>query len=97
MELEDEADGRGSVLGGVAQPVDPLAAHPDRAGVGPVEGADEVQQGALAAARRPGDGDELACGGFERDLVERDDAAVLVRLPHPLDRELDAAHFTVIA
>src|SRR5439155_1484711 len=54
VELEDEADGPGAVLGRIAQLVHPLAADPDRARVGLVERADEVQQGALAAARRPG-------------------------------------------
>jgi hypothetical protein len=95
VELEDEPDRRGAVLRGVAELVDPLAADPDLARVGPVESADEVEQRALAAARGAGHGDELARGRLERDLVERDDAALLVGLPHPVDGELDAAHFTV--
>ena len=62
---------------GRGQPVDPLAAQPDLAAGGGLEAAENVQQGGLARAGRPHDGDELADGeldvhpadGLHRDAV----------------------------
>ena len=59
MELEDEADGRRSVLRRVVQMAQIRSADRDRALVGQVERADEVQQRALATAGRADDGREL--------------------------------------
>jgi len=44
----------------VAEPVDPLAADPDRPGGGPVQPGDEVEQRGLATAGWSHDGDGLA-------------------------------------
>ena len=94
MELEDEADGVGAVAGRVVEPGHVLAADPDLAGVGPVERADQVEERALAAARRPGERDELARVELERDVLECADAAALEALPHMPDVDLGATHFT---
>ena len=48
-----------------------LAVDADRAGVGRDEAAHDVQEGALAAAARADDGDELALAGGE--LIDLDD------------------------
>ncbi len=60
----------------------------DRAGGGPVEPGDEVQQRRLAATRRADEADELARGDVERDVVEREGvracgAVHLRHLAHP--------------
>ena len=53
MELEDEADGRGAVLGGVVERLEPLAADRDRARVGPVERADRFRSVLLPPPEGP--------------------------------------------
>ena len=47
------------------------AVHPDRAGAGLEEAEQQVGQGSLAGARRPGDGDEPAGGDDELDIHQR--------------------------
>src|SRR5581483_1988008 len=90
MELEDEADGARAVARGVAQPLDPLAGDEDRAGVGPVERADQVQERALAAARGPRDRDELARLDREGDVAEGDDPPVLEGLRDAVEDDVGA-------
>ena len=90
MELKDEADRRGAVLGGV-QPFERGAVNRDRAGVRPVERPDQVQQGALPAAGRPGQRDELARLEPQRRGVEGTDATTLERLADAVDDDLGAA------
>ena len=90
MELEDKADGGGAVLSRVVHALEQLAADGDRAGVGSVEQADQVEKGALAAAGRPGERDELAGRDPERDTVERPDAAVIEGLDDTLDDDFGA-------
>jgi hypothetical protein len=72
-------------------PIEALAGDADAPGRRPVEGADQVQQGALAAARRPGDGDELALPDAQRDVCERCDPDVLERARDAVDDDLGVA------
>ena len=96
MELEDEADDPGAVVGGIGERVDALAADGDRAGVRPVESSDEVQERALPGAGRAGQRDELARLDAQRDILERGDAPVLEALADVLEDDLGArAHFAV--
>ena len=97
MELEDEADGLGPVVRRIVEPADVHAVDVDLARVGPVERADEIQQGALPAAGRTGERDELARLDPERDVLERADASVLEALPDVLDDDRRAAHFFTTA
>src|SRR5262249_33433920 len=60
-----------AMAGGVVEPFERLVVDRDRAGVRPVECADEVEQCALAGAGRSGERDELAGRHAERDLLER--------------------------
>jgi hypothetical protein len=78
VELEDEADDRRPVAGAVLGP-ERQAGDRDLPGRRPVEGTDQVQQGALAAARRPGDGNELALLDAEGDIHERRNPPLLER------------------
>jgi hypothetical protein len=59
VELEDEADRRGPVLGRV-QAVELAPVDLDRAAVRPFERADQVEQRALARPGRTGECDQLA-------------------------------------
>ena len=63
-ELEDEADVAAAKEGALAvvQRRQLLPAQPQPAAVGPVDAAEQVEQGALAAAAAAQDGDELALG-----------------------------------
>jgi hypothetical protein len=54
----------------VVEVADLAALEPDGAGVRPVQGAEQVQQGALTRAGRADDGHELAAGQRQRDAVE---------------------------
>ncbi len=90
MPLEHEPDRRGAILVGPLERVEPLPADLDRAGVGPVERADEVQDRALPRPGRTGERDELAGLDAERDVAERGDAAALEALPHPVDDDRGA-------
>ncbi len=71
--LEDETDGV------IAQARKPgfrnaghlLAAEPVAPAGGPIEQAQDVEQGGLAASRRAGDGDELAGRDLQRDALQR--------------------------
>ncbi len=89
MELEDEPNGLGAVLGRVVQLLDGLSSDSDRAGIGTVECAHEVEKRALAAAGRPGEGDELPWLDPERDVLERPDAPILERLADVLELDAD--------
>src|SRR5204862_198406 len=73
-----------------------LAVHPDAAAaLGLDEAADDVQEGALAAAARPDDGDELALAHAEPlDVEDRQRLAVLrIDLPDAGSFQRDYAHF----
>ena len=75
--LEDVGDRRpssGRVLGG--SPMAPLDVADDGAAGRPVEAGDQPQQGRLAAARRPQQGEELAGLDVEVDALDGDHAAV---------------------
>jgi hypothetical protein len=71
-ELEDEADRPRAQRGEppVARGVDAFAVELDGAVVGAVEPRDQVQEGRLAGARAPDDGDELAALHVELGPVE---------------------------
>ena len=56
-------------------PRDVLPGEDDLAAVGLDEPGDHAEQRALAAARGPEEGEELAGGGVEGHLVDRDDGA----------------------
>ncbi|GAA4995041.1 hypothetical protein GCM10025734_25460 [Kitasatospora paranensis] len=58
------------------------AGHLDVAGGRPVEAGDQVEQGRLAAARGTEQGDELAGGDVERDVVQ--DGVALPGRPNDL-------------
>ena len=90
MRLEDEADRRRAVLGRVAA-VERHSIDDDRPGVGTVEGADQVEQRALAAPRRPGQRRELARLELERRLVQRADPTAVERLADAVDDDPRAA------
>jgi hypothetical protein len=90
VELEDEPDSGGSILGGVTS-VERLAVHDDASGIGPVERTDEVQQRALSASRRPRERDELTSVELERSILERADPPVLERPADMFDDDLGAA------
>src|SRR5438046_7794005 len=73
-----------------------LAVHPDAAAaLGLDEAADDVQEGALAAAARPDDGDELALAHAEPlDVEDRQRLAVLrIALPDAGSLQRAYAHF----
>jgi hypothetical protein len=53
-----------------------LATDSDRAGVGPVEASDQVQQRGLPGSGRSGDRQQLRCGDRQRDPAQRLDPAV---------------------
>ena len=101
MELEDEADlpvphrrERGGGLLAVHQPVEPDLARRRR-----VEGAQQVEQRALARAARPHDGDELPPAHRQvhaRQHLDRGAVAAAVQLPESLGLE-DRAHSWRIA
>ena len=60
---------------------DVAAVEPDRAGVGPVEPGDEIEQRRLAGAVRADDADELALGDVEIDAIDGGQAAEAPRQP----------------
>ncbi len=93
VELKDEAHRRRPVAGRVRKLSEIRSADGDRARVGEIEGADEVQQRALAAAGRPHDRREVPRLELERDLVECDDAAAFERLRDTVDDDVDAPPF----
>src|SRR5512139_309479 len=76
IELEDEPDMRGAPGGELrfGQTGDVDVPHGDRAGVGPVQTRNEIQQGALAGARRAHERQEFPLDDGQRDALEhRDD------------------------
>ena len=70
-------------------------ADDDRAGVRTVERADQVEERALARARRAGERDELSRLDGERDVLERPHPSVLERLADVIDDDPRAAHLSV--
>ena len=90
-ELKDEADAPQPQLRELAlgAPVDAFAGHGDPAGLRPVQGADEVQQGRLARARAARDGHHLAASHGEpgpvEDLPPRAPLSVVLDQPRRLD------------
>jgi hypothetical protein len=72
--LEDDADVAAQVGDrGAAQARDVAAEEQDPPLVGPLGGEDQLEQGALAGARRAGEEDEGALLDGERDVVEGHD------------------------
>src|SRR4029453_11413750 len=67
------------------EPVHPLAGQRHRPGGGPLKAADGLQQGALAGAVGPDDGEDLALVDPERDAVNGWETAEA--LLHRVDRE----------
>ena len=86
MGLEDEADAFAAKGGEgvVVEPGEAVAFEEDLAGVGAVEGADDVEEGALAGAGGSDDGDGLALadeeGGVAKDGEGRGVALGLIGL-----------------
>ena len=79
VELEDEAEGLVAQLVALAgrQVVDASAVEADAALVGPVEGAEQVQQRALAGAGGADDAEELAGADVQVDAAQdADDVGV---------------------
>jgi hypothetical protein len=93
--LEDEADVVAAHAGQLAlgASVEPAADHLDRAGLGPVQGAEEVQERRLARPRASDDGHELARVHLDRGAVEHapGGAAAAVRLHEAPRRDDDHA------
>jgi hypothetical protein len=83
--LEDEAEGQQAQAGalGVGEGVHrgPVQEHLPRRG--PVEEADELQQGALAGARGADDGDELPVVDAQADVAQGDDLVLPVEVGPP--------------
>ena len=79
VRLEDEADlpvpHRGELL--IVQGAQILPVESDRPAGGPVERADDVQQGALARTGGADDGEGFAPRDFERHIVEHSQSASL--------------------
>src|SRR5574341_977396 len=79
MELEDEADlavAKERLLA-LAQCEDIDTIEQDGAVCRPVEGTEQVQQGTLADARLPHDGDGLAGSNLQREIREHLDATAI--------------------
>ena len=57
----------------LGEPVDALAGNLDLAGVGAIDAAEQVEQRRLARAGRPHDGDEIAAGDRQIEMVEDGD------------------------
>src|SRR5439155_26836478 len=85
--LEDDPDvGKGLAHDGVT--------YPDRAAAHRREARDQLEQGGLAAAARPYQGDELVLGDVERDALDRGDQVAAtgpVGLLHALESDQDLA------
>ena len=80
--LEGARDAERAPAAGVGTRANELAADGDRAAVGPVDAADEVDQRALAGAVRADDRADLAARDREVDIGERGDAAERQRHAH---------------
>src|SRR5439155_25335733 len=68
--------------------------YPDRAAAHRREARDQLEQGGLAAAARPYQGDELVLGDVERDALDRGDQVAAtgpVGLLHALESDQDLA------
>src|SRR5690348_3661472 len=65
------------------------AVHHDAPAVGLVKSGEEVQERALAAARRTAERNGLALCRFEIDTAENRDRAVVIALPHVFSAEHD--------
>jgi hypothetical protein len=91
VELEDEAD-RGSPVVGAVDGIERSPVDLDRAGVGRVQRAEQVEERALAAPGRSGERDELARGQPQGRPVEGLDPAALEGLLDPVDDDRRPAH-----
>ncbi|MNO91701.1 hypothetical protein D3C76_832530 [compost metagenome] len=90
--LEHEADAFAAQRGaaGFVEPGGGFAAQPEFAGIGRIQQAEDVQQGRLARAGRPGDGQVLAGGHVKVDgiqaahllFAEAEGAADLLQVDH---------------
>jgi hypothetical protein len=81
VELEDEADFVAQEMEAAAMAVELDAVDRDAAAVGLVETAEEMEEGALAAAGGSAESDGLACDGFEVHALEDGDGTIVVALP----------------
>src|SRR6266508_7036770 len=75
--LEDESD-RGAAEASqlvAGQRGEVAAEHPERAGLGTVEAAEQREEGGLAAPRTPDDRHVLTAGDLEVEIVEHGEAA----------------------
>ncbi len=79
MKLKDEADQFVAFAGqfAVGQAGDFRAADPEAAGIRLIEQTEQVEQGALAAARRADDGMHGGGRDFERDAAQDVDARLI--------------------
>src|SRR5438270_5660817 len=85
VELEDECNRSRAVARRIVEAGDVHAVDDDRAGIGTVERADEIEERALASAGRSRQRDELARVDMERDIDESRDASALEALADVLD------------
>ncbi len=86
-ELEDHPDLAPAAAGhpGLAEPVDPLAGHGDRAARRPVQTGDQVQEGRLPAAGRAHHGHRLTRRDLECYPVDGGLSRAVVALRHVVD------------
>ena len=71
--------------------IDLDAIDDDASAVGFVESAEEVKEGAFAAAGWAAECDGFALAGFEIDAAKHGDGAVVVGLPHVFSAKNDVA------
>jgi hypothetical protein len=90
VELENEADGCGAVLGCVKR-VERGAVDTDRTRVRPVERADQIEQRALSASGRSGQRNELAGLESQGRVLESANPAVFESLADTFGDDLGAA------
>jgi hypothetical protein len=90
VKLKDESDFVAQQLEKIAMTIDFNAIDDDVAAVGGVESAEEVKEGALAAAGGTTECDGLALRGFEVNATKDSDGAVVETLPHFFGAENDA-------
>ena len=88
VRLEDQAE----VAAMHGHPRDVLAREDDLPAVGLDEAGHHAEERALAAARGPEEGEELAGRGVERDVVDRDHGAERLAEPADGERRRGAAH-----
>jgi hypothetical protein len=91
LKLEHEADFVAEQLEQITMAVDFDFIDDDAATVGFVEAAEQVKEGAFAAAGGSAEGDGLALLRFKVDAAQHRDGAVVEALPHVFGAEDNAA------